>query len=203
MYFMKLETERLILRKPRMSDVEDLVEGMNNLNVSKNLVPVPYPYKKKDAKDFVNKKIEEWSKRKKKDYLFFIELKSEKKVIGAIGLHKVDEFAGIATTGSWISEKYWKKGYITEAKIIVNEFAFDKLKLRRLNSEVFADNVASNKTQQKMGYELEGIMRESDRSLATEKIHNTNFYGLLKSDWKKKVSKLKRELREKIKKLGK
>ena len=103
----KLETKRLILRKPRKSDWKDLVNGMNNLNISKNLEVVPFPYKKKDAKDFIKNKIKKWNKKDQDDFSFFIELKSEKKMIGAIGLHQVEKFNGLATTGSWINEKYW------------------------------------------------------------------------------------------------
>jgi RimJ/RimL family protein N-acetyltransferase len=187
---MKLETKRLILRKPKKSDWKDLVEGVGEMAVAKNIVPILHPYKKKDAIEFLNKTIKKWNNKKQDDYLFFIELKSEKKVIGAIGLHKVDRFNGTAETGSWINKKYQKRGYITEAKITVNDFAFNKLKLRRLNSPVFRDNKASNATQKKMGYKLEGTQRKESRSRATGKIHDTNIYGLLKEDWKKIRPKL-------------
>ncbi len=182
---MKLETKRLILRKPRKSDWEDLVEGLSPLDVSKSMLSVPHPYNKKDAEIFIKKTIKNWNKKNQDNYVFFIELKSEKKVIGAMGLHKVNIFSGITETGSWINKKYWRNGYITEAKIRVNDFAFNKLKLRRLNSPVFTDNQASNATQKKMGYKLEGMQRKGIRSKATGKIHDVNMYGLLKKDWKK------------------
>ncbi|MBU1129062.1 MAG: GNAT family N-acetyltransferase [Nanoarchaeota archaeon] len=76
---MKLETKRLILRTPKISDWKDIVEGIGNLKVSKNVSSVPYPYKKKDALDWINKQIKESKKKKKKGYSFVIELKSEKK----------------------------------------------------------------------------------------------------------------------------
>jgi len=46
---MILETNRLILRNWQKNDVDDLVEGLNNYNVSKWLVLVPFPYLKKNA----------------------------------------------------------------------------------------------------------------------------------------------------------
>ncbi|HLP86776.1 MAG TPA: GNAT family protein [Candidatus Paceibacterota bacterium] len=187
---MKLETKRLILRIPRKDDWKDIVEGVGEYDVSKMLLKVPYPYKKKDAVDFIGRKIAKWKQKVKDDYLFFIELKSEKKVIGAIGIHKVDNFSKTGETGSWINKKYWRNGYMTEAKIAVNDFAFNKLKLRRLDSPVYTDNVASNATQLKMGYKLEGVKRKTVRSLASGKIHDENIYGLLKEDWVKVRPKL-------------
>ena len=100
-------------------------------------------------------------------------------------LNNLDKFQETATTGSWVNQKYWRQGYITEAKIAVNDFAFNKLKLRRLNSTVHVANKASNATQKKMGYKLEGVRRKMIKSKATGKIYDINVYGLLKEDWKK------------------
>lgn len=124
------------------------------------------------------------------DIIFCIELKSEKKVIGSIGLHKINAFNGTATTGSWINKKYWRQGYISEAKVAVNDFAFNTLKMRRLNSVILKSNNASNATQKKMGYRLEGVQRKAIKNKTTGKIYDTNLYGLLKEDWMKARKKL-------------
>ncbi len=184
---MKLETKRLILRKPKISDWKDVVEGAGEYGVAKMTMSIPHPYKKKDAINWIKKSLKEWGS---KGCPFFIELKSERKVIGCMDIHHIDKSQGKAMTGSWINKKYWKKGYITEAKIAVNDFAFNKLKLRKLNSKVFTDNKASNATQVKMGYKFEGMQRKESKNLVTGKIHDVNMYGLLKEDWKKARPKL-------------
>ena len=38
------ETDRLILRQWNMNDIADMVEGLNNINVTKWLEGAPYPY---------------------------------------------------------------------------------------------------------------------------------------------------------------
>ncbi len=48
-----IETERLILRQYKLSDVNDVVDGLNNLNISKWLAFVPYPYTKEDAIEYI------------------------------------------------------------------------------------------------------------------------------------------------------
>jgi len=105
---MKLETQRLILRPPKMSDWKDVVEGLNNINVTKYLSKIPFPYKKEDAIGHIKKNIEKWKDKKKEKYSFYIELKSEKKIIGALGLN-VDEHNKIGKTVSWLNENYHKK----------------------------------------------------------------------------------------------
>lgn len=77
---MIIETERLILRQWNMKDITDMVEGLNNINVTKWLAGAPYPYTKKDAEDFVKKTIDN------NLYNFAIVLKSENKVIGGTQL---------------------------------------------------------------------------------------------------------------------
>lgn len=179
---MKLETQRLILRKPRKSDWKDIVEGVGEYDVARMTKSIPHPYMKEDAVWFIDNTLKKWGKG---SYAFFIELRSEKKVIGVLGLERINEYNGTAHTGSWINKKYWRNGYMTEAKIAVNDFAFDTLKLRRLESTVHLDNKASNATQQKMGYKLEGIKKKATKSKANGKIHDLNLYGLLKEDWRK------------------
>jgi len=183
----QIETKRLILRQPRKSDWKDLVEGAGEYDIAKMTTGMPHPYKKKDAVDWINKHVKNWGK---KSCPFLIELKSEKKVIGCIDIHHLDRFSGVAMTGSWINKKYWRNGFITEAKIAANDYVFNKMKLRKLNSKIFKENKASNAVQKKIGYKFEGTQRQEAKDLATGKIHDENLYGLLKEDWKKARTKL-------------
>lgn len=200
---MELRTKRLILRKPKISDWKDLVEGLNDFNTSKYLSSVPYPYKKKDALDWVKKSKKVWLKKEKNKYPFVIELREEKKVIGGIELHGVNKENGLGNTGSWVNKSYRRKGYITEAKIAINDFTFNKLKLRKLETEAFKNNKASNAVQISVGYKYEGCRKKHHISKATGKAQDSNLYGLMKEDWKKVRSKVVKKLEEKIKRLEK
>ena len=173
-----------------MSDWKDILEGIGDIDVSRNLSNVPHPYKKKDAIWWLNKQKKDWSKRNPTSREFVIVLKSENKVIGASGFCRIDKFTGTATSGSWIAKKYWRKGYATEAKIAINDFAFNELKLRRIESGSFSNNIASNALQLKMGFKFEGTKRKNVRCMTTGKIHDENIYGLMKEEWKKARSKL-------------
>ncbi|MEM3405846.1 MAG: GNAT family protein [Candidatus Pacearchaeota archaeon] len=180
---MRIITKRLILRPLKNSDAKSIVENINDLKVSKWLLVVPYPYNLRDAKKWIKETQCEWKKRNKKEYVFGIELKEEKKVIGGIGIHKVDRFQRKAKVKYWLGRKYWNKGYGSEALKAVLEFAFKKLKLRRIEAGVFVGNIPSKKLLEKFGAKIEGIRRKSYICKADKKIKDEYVYGLLKEEF--------------------
>lgn len=184
---MKLETKRLILREWRKKDVDDLVEGLNNLEVSRWLVFVPHPYTKKDAEQWIVRCIKNAKKGKKRDsYEFAIELKSMKKVIGGVSLNKINKNQGSAGGGIWLNAAYHGNGYGTEAYGRRIAFAFDGLKLRRLENGFIRGNSSSWKLQKRFGYKIEGLRRKVFRCMADGKIKDEYLTGLLREEWKKK-----------------
>jgi len=164
---------------------KDLIENINNLNVSKWLLVVAYPYTKKYAKEWINY-CQKQNKDKKKDaYNFGIELKEEKRIIGGIGVDKINKSQGTANVGYWIGENYWRHGYGSEALNEVLKFAFNKLKIRKLEACVFAENPSSGKLLEKFGAKLEGKRIKSVICKADGKIKDDLIYGLLKENWRK------------------
>lgn len=184
---MKLETKRLILREWARKDVHDLVDGLNNLTVSKWLAVVPFPYTKKDAEMWIRHCSENAKKGKKRNsYHFAIELTSERKVIGGVDLNNINKIHGTALGGGiWINIKYHGKGYGTEAFGERIRFAFNTLKLRRLENGFLKGNPTSFKMQKRFGYKLEGMRRKAFKCLADGKIKDEYITGLLKEEWKK------------------
>ena len=187
---MRLETERLVLRTPTMKDAKNIVELLDDRNISKFVASIPYPYGLKDARWFIKNSLEKSRKRKKSDYNFSIELKSEKRIVGGIGLHKIDKFSGTVEIGYWVGREYWKKGIVSEAIVVLLDFAFNKLKLNRVELRAYTENLASNNIAKKFGFKLEGTLKKCVRCKATNKIHDANIYGLLREEWKKYNKKL-------------
>ena len=172
-----IETDRLILRQWNMNDIADMVEGLNNINVTKWLAGAPYPYTEKDAEDFVKKTIDN------NLYNFAIVLKSENKVIGGTQLTNISFANGTAGGGIWINENYQGYGYGSEAFGARIKYAFEVLGLRRLENGYFKENEKSHKMQLRFGYKDEGIRRKRFVSKATGKIEDEYITGLLKDEW--------------------
>jgi [ribosomal protein S5]-alanine N-acetyltransferase len=181
---MRLETKRLILRDWKKSDVGDLVGGLDNLDVSRWLAFVPHPYTEKDAKTWVEfciKNAKAGSSRR--SYEFAIELKSERKVIGGVGLERINPIHGTAGGGIWLNAKYQGNGYGSEAFREKIRFAFEELKLRRLENGFFKGNRASFAMQRKLGYKIEGLRRKAFRCMADGKLKDECIMGLLREEW--------------------
>lgn len=186
-YAMRLQTKRLILRESTLKDAGDISENLNDLEVSRYIVPGQYPYTIQDAKKSIIQRSKMSKKKLKENYILGIELKSEKKIIGEVLLLKVNIFQGTAEVGYWLGKRYWGQGIMTEAIEKILEFSFNKLKLRRLTILTPVANTPSNKLAKKLGFKFEGKLREVYKSKVTGKIYDANLYSLLRKEWNKNI----------------
>ena len=183
---MILETDRLILRDWVERDIDDLVDGLNNIEISRWLVTVPNPYTRKDAEAFIRFCISKSDMQKNRDsYEFAIEHKLEKKVIGGTAVNKINYYHGTAGGGIWINVNNHGCGYGEEAFRKRVEFAFIELNLRRLENGFLDGNQASSKMQEKLGYVIEGKRRKGFLCMADGELKDEYTTSLLKDDWRK------------------
>ena len=128
-------TKRLALRQMQMSDVAQVVSGLNNLNVSRWLTVVPYPYCLADAEWFITENIEgrftSWS------------IWADDAIIGNVGLGP--------TLGYWLAEPAWGKGYGYEAASAICDHHFESTDAESLQSEFFVGNAGSETILHKLG----------------------------------------------------
>lgn len=103
-------------------------------------------------------------------------------IVGTAMLFNLDVASGLAEIGYLLGRGHWGKGYATEAMAAFIDFSFSTLNLRRLEATVDVRNVASNKLLERLGFVLEGVLRE--RWLAASELQNINLHGLLKREWK-------------------
>jgi len=179
---MRIVTKRLILRTPALKDAKDIAANANDLEVSRYLARVPYPYSVENARHFIKfrQKL-----TKENPYSFGITLKKTGKIIGMTGFIRIDDSNKKAELGYWLGRKHWRQGIMEEALRGIIKFTFNKLKMNRLEAGVAKENKASANLLKKVGFVKEGMKRMSMRSRATGKWHDTYFFGLLKSDLKK------------------
>lgn len=190
----ELETDRLILRELLQEDATYIAEKISPLNVSRYLAVVPHPYKLEHAQEFIGNILLEQGKEKRKGYELAITMKPMNctaqteplEAIGIIALKNIDYFNQTAELGYWLGKDYWGQGLVPEAAKKMLEFAFNELKLNRINVKAAIENKASNRVIQKLGFVFEGTKKQEMRSRATNKLHDANEYGLLKEDWEKK-----------------
>ena len=140
-----LQTRRLTLRQPVLSDAERLARFLDNFAVAGNLSRVPYPYRLADARAW----LRSWRPdRPAEETGFTIDLPGEG-LIGHVGLHPDEQ--GIVI-GYWLGEPYWNRGLMTEAAQAVVDWYFETTAAPLLGCGAFAYNKASLAIQKKLGF---------------------------------------------------
>lgn len=168
--------KNVFLRKLRLRDEYDVYRNVNDWQVVKFLTRIPWPYKRKDATDFIRKTF--LGRRRGTSYTFGICFNGADKVIGIIDIFNVDLTHRKAEVGYWLGRKNWGKGVMSEALELISSFAFDELKLHRLEAKVYGGNKASCRVLERNGFIKEGFLREAIYKWA--KFHNIYVYGKLR-----------------------
>ena len=121
------------------------------------MATVPYPYRLKDAKDWMKICLERKKKKDPESISFSIVIDGE--VVGGVGFNKMAKNHK-AEIGYWLGRKHWGKGIMPEVVKIVTDYGFKKLKLKRICGFVYSFNLPSMRVLEKNGYKLEGILKK-------------------------------------------
>ena len=146
-----LETERLILRAPRLGDVKAVAALANDRRIAENTARIPHPYRAADAEDFIA------CANRGNDTTFVIALRNGQghaPVIGACGLSQIDRHP--PEMGYWLGVKHWGKGYATEAARAIIDHAFTELDCAAIQSSARVTNPASRRVLEKCGFQWTG-----------------------------------------------
>ena len=93
-------------------------------------------------------------------YPFFIFRTDEPALIGGLTLSHVQRgVTQSAALGYWMGERYARQGYMTDAVRAVVAYAFDTLRLHRVEAACLPHNVASIGLLEKTGFTREGYAR--------------------------------------------
>ena len=104
-------------------------------------------------------------------------------VIGSIGIFRQGNIhRQTAELGYYIAEEYWGKGIMTEAVKQICEYVFAKSDIIRIYAEPFANNIASCRVLEKVGFQYEGTLRSN--AVKNGKVIDMEMYSLLKAEIK-------------------
>ena len=162
-----LESNRLILRPWKISDLDDLHEFRSNKEVA-NLAGFNVKNSKEESLNILKQFIID-----SYNSLWAIELKNINKAIGWIELHKYSE--GIdkksREIGCVLSQKYWGQGLMPEALKQVLNYGFNEEKLNSIVCSHFATNNRSKRVIEKLSFKY------------VKASNNKIYYCLNKSDF--------------------
>lgn len=172
---MYLETSRLILRKPEISDVDDYLEFANSEFVQR--YNAMSPVTKEKTEDAFGKAADDLS-------ALVIELKSTGKVIGMIYIQEDSLRYGVASKefSYLLREEESRKGYMKEALHALIDYLFEAEQLSCVAARCFLPNVASQRLLESLGFLREGVVRKCVKGYQNT-VFDDCLYSLLREDW--------------------
>jgi len=158
--FVPIASEHLTLRPFCSGDIGPLTALANNLNVSQNLVRLPYPYTLSDGEFFAryaSESLASWTSI----HLAIVERKTNE-LLGGIGWEEGE-------LGFWLGEAHWQKGYGGESMGSFVHYCFEVLGLPLLKSAALMTNVASLRIFEKLGFSVVGEEMRVSKATGEEK----------------------------------
>ncbi|MBF2065310.1 MAG: GNAT family N-acetyltransferase [Calothrix sp. C42_A2020_038] len=175
--FPQLETQNLILRQIKSSDIEAVFAFFSDADVLRY----------HDAEPFANlerarRLVSTWHDRflTRQGIRWGIARKEENTIIGTCGFRFWGKPPFCAELGYELSKSDWRKGIMTEALSSVIRFGFENMELNRIEATVMVDNQASINLLSKLGFTEEGILREF--GYWKYEFHDLKLFSLLKRE---------------------
>lgn len=158
---MDIATDRLVLRRFRLTDAEQAYENFGKDPLVGRYVSFTPFDTLANSHDAVRRHV--WEYENNPDfYGWAVTLGGE--VIGSIGLFDIDHDSETCELGYSIGSRWWGNGYGTEAAKAVVDFAILRLFAHRVQATHHPDNIASKRVLEKIGMKFEGIMRGAQRN---------------------------------------
>ncbi len=155
-------------------------KGNTDTECMRNYDYIDFPL---SSKEF-GKRIDDYLKGKYfgHDYMFVIEDINET-AVGFIITFDCDQRMGTFKYGLFLTDAAKGKGYGTEAVKLMLNYYFNELRYNKVNVYIYDYNEASIRFHEKLGFTKEGRLRQM--AYSNGKYHDTIFYGMLKSEFKK------------------
>jgi RimJ/RimL family protein N-acetyltransferase len=153
----QIETERLILRKPRMDDAPAVFEGWaKHPEVTRFLTWHPHERVEQSAA-LMKRSIDGWDGDM--NFRYLLEIKESGILAGMIELRLEKEISKISLgyTGAYAQ---WGKGYMTEAVRASIKWAFEQPAIYRVYATVDVENIPSQRVMEKADMQREGRLRK-------------------------------------------
>jgi len=110
-------------------------------------------------------------------------IRSNGKICGAIGLHRIDYPNRASSIGYWIGNDHEGKGFITRACHAILDLAFLTYGLHRIEIRCATGNTRSTAIPIRLGFSEEGILKEAE--WLYDHWVDLRVFGLIDVNWKK------------------
>ena len=151
----------ITLELPKLEDAKHLfaLVEKNRSHLKKFLFWVAYYHTLEDSKKFITESRENAKKGKSLHLL----IRKNDEICGAIGFHDINRLHNKTEIGFWLAKEYEKKGIVTKSCKALIDFAFETLKMHRIEMCCATSNLKSQKIASRLGFAQEGLLRKAHK----------------------------------------
>ena len=176
---MNIVGEKVYLRAMERSDMELYRRNVNDPKIEYAVGGWSFP-----ISSYQQEKWYESTVVDKNNLRLTIVRKDTDDVIGMINLVNIDWKSGVAFSGIRLfCDEYHGKGYAKDAVMALMSYAFDELRLHRIEGSIIESNESSQKLYEKCGWKVEGVKREA--IFKNGRYYDEVQVAILKSDYDK------------------
>jgi len=176
----ELETERLILRMPKPGD-GTAVNAAITASLEEMKPWLGFALDEPSVEDTEVNTRQAYAKFMTRENLrYLIYLKDTEEFVGSTGFHNINWDIPRVEIGYWIDTRFSGKGYMQEAVQKLTHFALDDLGCRRVEIQCESENYRSRAIPEKLGYNLDGILKNDDLSVDGKHLTHTCIYSRVK-----------------------
>ncbi|AQY41423.1 GNAT family N-acetyltransferase [Bacillus thuringiensis] len=178
---LQIETDRLILRAPLQAGEGNVVHEVIKDSI-RELKPWLSLFQSiptvEETEILLRNAHIDFLKRESFRYLIYH--KETNDFVGTASLHRIDWKVSKCEIGYWINTQFSGSGYMTETVSALTNLGFQLFKFRRIEIRCECNNTKSRALPEKLGFELEGILRNEDFSSDGKQLTDTCIYAKIK-----------------------
>ena len=175
------ESDRLTIRAPRPGDGAEMNAAVQE--TFDDLKPwMPWARQMptlEESETYVRRAQCEFLARE--DLVMLLFLKGTNTLVGGSGLHRINWDIPKFEIGYWCRKRFQRQGYISESTEAIATFAFETLGAKRVEIRCDSKNVKSRRVPDRLGFKLEGTLRNSTLSTSGE-LRDTLVFAKIRDD---------------------
>ncbi|HUF04424.1 MAG TPA: GNAT family protein [Aridibacter sp.] len=105
-------------------------------------------------------------------------------LVGGAGLNFIDKANRGTEIGYWLGEDYTGRGIVTKCAKRLTDFAFDDLRMHRMNIRCASGNIKSRAIPERLGFKEEGTIRDAE--WLHDRFVDLVVYGMLEREWRER-----------------
>lgn len=157
---LELTGKRIILRNPTPADTESMQRILSDpltMRYLQYMAHLPQGWSIEQVEKRHQEQLEDQAKQRGAGLI--VRMKANLEVVGCCGFNTLDLQHKRANFGRILHHTVWGKGIASECLILSMAYAFEEIKLNRVEFTTMESNTRSRKSMEKSGFFYEGIRK--------------------------------------------